>query len=298
MRRGLVIAGLALAACSRTSKSEPHPAVVTSAGAAKVAAPCEAHPIRTELVPGITLERFLAPVAPSVPVGDRCVTLVRVDPARHALQLHTARTEGGARTVDKWSESGKLEAVLNAAMYGDDQRGVGLMVSPAGINNGGDNKKYGGFLAWDRTREGIPEVAAFGRDCAGFDLDQIRRDYRSVVQNYRLLDCQAQPIAWQDPKLFSAAVLGTDKRGWLVFAHVRTPYAMTDLAKILASPDLEMQSAMHVEGGPEASLYVAAGGAVVREMGSYETGFMSNDDNHDFWPIPNVLGVVPRPSSP
>ena len=74
--------------------------------------------------------------------------------------------------------------------------------------------------------------------------------------------------------------------------------ARARLARILASPNLEMASAMHVEGGPEASLYVSVGGAVVREMGSYETGFMANDDNHDFWPIPNVLGVVPRPASP
>jgi len=295
MRRGAFLVVLALAACTKTTKTDPHPAALASSSATKGAAPCETHPLRTELVPGITVARFLAPVAPTVPVGDRCVTVVRVDPTRHTLQLHTARTEGGARTVDRWSESAKLEAVLNAAMYGDDQRSVGLMVSPAGVNNGADNKKYGGFLAWDRTRDGIPEVAAFGRDCPGFDLDAIRRDYRSVVQNYRLLDCQGHPIAWQDPKLFSAAVLGTDKRGWLVFAHVRTPYAMTDLAKILASPDLEMASAMHVEGGPEASLYVNAGGVVVREMGSYETGFMSNDDNRDFWPIPNVLGVVARP---
>ncbi|HEX7603255.1 MAG TPA: phosphodiester glycosidase family protein [Polyangiaceae bacterium] len=295
MRRAAFLGVLALAACTKTTKTDPHPAAAASSSSTKAAAPCETHPLRTELVPGITVERFLAPVAPTVPVGDRCVTVVRVDPARHTLQLHTARTEGGARTVDRWSENAKLEAVLNAAMYADDQRSVGLMVSTAAVNNGADNKKYGGFLAWDRTRDGIPEVAAFGRDCAGFDLDAIRRDYRSVVQNYRLLDCQGHPIAWQDPKLFSAAVVGTDKRGWLVFAHVRTPYAMTDLAKILASPDLEMASAMHVEGGPEASLFVNAGGATVREMGSYETGFMSNDDNHDFWPIPNVLGVVARP---
>jgi len=295
MRRGALLVAVALAACAKTAKTDSHGATTGSSGATKAVATCEAHPLRTELVPGITVERFLAPVAPTVPVGDRCVTLVRVDPARHTLQLHTARTEGGARTVDRWSESAKLEAVLNAAMYADDQRSVGLMVSAAGVNNGGDNKKYGGFLAWDRTRDGIPEVAAFGRDCPGFDLDAIRHDYRAVVQNYRLLDCQGHPIAWQDPKLFSAAVLGTDKRGWLVFAHVRTPYAMTDLAKILASADLEMASAMHVEGGPEASLFVNAGGSTVREMGSYETGFMSNDDNHDFWPIPNVLGVVARP---
>ena len=48
------------------------------------------------------------------------------------------------------------------------------------------------------------------------------------------------------------------------------------------------------EGGPEASLHVKAFGTEVRAMGSYETGFWENDLNILFWPIPNVLAVLPR----
>ena len=52
---------------------------------------------------------------------------------------------------------------------------------------------------------------------------------------------------------------------------------------------------MYVEGGPEASLYLAVGGqAIVSEMGSFETGFFESHDNRRFWPLPNVLGFAPR----
>ena len=51
--------------------------------------------------------------------------------------------------------------------------------------------------------------------------------------------------------------------------------------------------AMHVEGGPEASLSVR--GAVKLDLaGSYETGFREDDTNEEQWPIPNVICVRVR----
>jgi hypothetical protein len=51
---------------------------------------------------------------------------------------------------------------------------------------------------------------------------------------------------------------------------------------------------MYVEGGPEASLYVAAGKERLERVGSFETGFREADDNAAFWPIPNVLAFKAR----
>jgi hypothetical protein len=297
VKRGAVLVlavGLA-AGCRKTPPADANPAPSSSAvvNAPKCAAPA----LRTTLEPGMVVDRYLSPVASSTGLGDRCVTIVRIDPTKFTVQLHTAQAEGGARTAPTWGKDAKLSAVLNASMYGEDGRSVGLLVARGANNNGGDNKKLGGFFAWDPVTPGTPPVFATGRDCAGFDLDDLRKRYRGVVQNYRLLDCEQKPIAWQDPKLFSAAVLGTDRKGNVVFAHARTPWSMTELARILAAPELELASAMHVEGGPEASLWVASpgGGAAVAEMGSFESGFLGSDENRDFWSIPNVIGVARNP---
>ena len=51
---------------------------------------------------------------------------------------------------------------------------------------------------------------------------------------------------------------------------------------------------IYLEGGPEASLVVSAEGQRVREVGSYEDGFNENDDNVEFWDVPNVIGFAPR----
>jgi hypothetical protein len=78
------------------------------------------------------------------------------------------------------------------------------------------------------------------------------------------------------------------------FVFSRRPYCMHDFnAKLVALP-LGITTAMHVEGGPEASLSIHGGGIDLDLNGSYETSFNENDDEQKPWPIPNVLGVARR----
>lgn len=59
---------------------------------------------------------------------------------------------------------------------------------------------------------------------------------------------------------------------------------------LLALP-LGIIRAMYVEGGPEAQLSLHAGGLQIDLLGSYETGFNENDDNHRGWDVPNIIGA-------
>jgi hypothetical protein len=67
---------------------------------------------------------------------------------------------------------------------------------------------------------------------------------------------------------------------------------MHELNDLLLHLPLDITQAMHLEGGPEASLSIHAGGVDLDLCGSYETGFEENDANAKQWPIPNVLGVA------
>jgi hypothetical protein len=62
---------------------------------------------------------------------------------------------------------------------------------------------------------------------------------------------------------------------------------------VLALP-LGIQRAMHVEGGPEASLSIRAPDLKLDLCGSFETGFVGDDANAKQWAIPNVIGALPR----
>ena len=66
---------------------------------------------------------------------------------------------------------------------------------------------------------------------------------------------------------------------------------MHDLNQELLAADIGLVAAQHMEGGPEAQLYVHVGTTEIEMFGSYETSFKENDQNSAAWPVPNVIGV-------
>jgi hypothetical protein len=57
---------------------------------------------------------------------------------------------------------------------------------------------------------------------------------------------------------------------------------------------IDLVCAQHLEGGPEASLYLSHGTKKLEIMGSYETKFNEADQNVQFLPLPNVFGIVKK----
>jgi hypothetical protein len=74
--------------------------------------------------------------------------------------------------------------------------------------------------------------------------------------------------------------------------HARAAVTMAQLSTALASHDLA--GAIFLEGGPEASLIARGEREDLRFLGSYETGFVETDDNHAWWVLPNVIGLVAK----
>lgn len=250
---------------------------------------------------GISVERVRASIAPSGGARRHPITLVRFDLSRYRPRLFTARTHGGSRTLDRWVRDRSLVAGINAAMYEPDGRATGYMVREGVEESPLDDLRFGGFFAFDR-RESVtpmpPVMEMFGRDCPGFDLAAIRARYGTVVSSYRLLDCESHAIGWVDPDRYSAAAIGMDREGRLVLAHSRTPYRMRELSEMLASSELGLAQMVFVEGGPEATLIVEAGGLHVREVGlrrDLPPGI--EGDESTLWSLPNIVGIerVPQP---
>ncbi len=267
-------------------------------GATRVAAPlCADPPGRQTLQAGLIWQRFDTGVASPAKVGDRCIDLIRIDPARFRFRLLSAQQHGAPRIASEWALELDQAGVINASMYHPNGASTGLLIDDGQVRQGKDNPQFGAYFAFEPTRGELPYAALAGRGCPGFSRQALRRDYRTVVQNYRLLDCDGGPIRWQDDKAYSAAAVAVDRRGWVVFIHARTPYRMTTFSQQLARSQLDLQAAMYVEGGPEATLYVASSAAVVHRIGSYESRFWENDDNQRPWPLPNVIAFAPRPSA-
>jgi hypothetical protein len=248
------------------------------------AAPCPTP--ATPLGDGLTHERQPLRATPAT-ATEPCFDVVRADPARFRLRMITKDQDASA-PAPKWREHYKLAAVTNAGMFHADGTPVGLLIHD-GTALSKDNSKYGGYLAFDPVSSKDPAVAISGRDCPGFDLAALRTKYRSILQSNRLVGCNGEPLTWKDPKQYSAAVVGLGRDGTLVFIHSRAAVTMSELAQAVSS--LGMAGALFLEGGPEASLVVRGDRGELARVGSYETGFVENDENQSYWWLPNVLAL-------
>ncbi|MBS1119365.1 MAG: hypothetical protein H6Q90_1593 [Deltaproteobacteria bacterium] len=289
---GRWLAVVVLAGCGRgDSIAVPAPVITPgdAPGDARTVGAPEPCPVeRPSLGPGLTVDRW-AIAGIRAAGASPCLDVVRADLARFRLVALSA--DGKGKPATAWRDDAGLAAVTNAGMFHDGGAPVGLVVSGGNVR-GIDNPKFSGFFAWDPVSPGDPPVVVGGRGCPGFDLATLRRRYRSLVQSYRLLDCDGHALAWQDPKHYSAAGIGVDRAGRVVFLHARAAFTMAELATTLASHDLT--GAVFLEGGPEASLVARGPEGALSLVGSYETGFVENDDNHEPWALPNVIGLVAR----
>jgi hypothetical protein len=219
--------------------------------------------------------------------GDGLLHFVRVDPAKAELRFGLAARDGGTRTAGEWADKLHFAAVINLGMFEKD-----------GITATGHVRD--GPYALNRRWNAYRSALACGPGRADiFDLDapeaQSKAEgFPSVAQSLRLLKFPGEDMWLKAPasKRWSEAAIAQDKQGRILFLFSRTPFSMHDLnTKLLALP-LEIVRAMHVEGGPEASLSVRSPALKLDLAGSYETGFHEDDENNRQWPIPNVLGVV------
>jgi hypothetical protein len=220
------------------------------------------------------------------PENDR-LHLVRIDPAKAKLEAVMASAgDGRARTAGDWCRERKLAVAINMGMFRDDKRtNAGHAHAPGHVNNARWNPKYNSALAFGGV---APAVMI---DLDGEGAKEHLSPYATVIQNLRLIRGPGRNVWSEQPRRWSEAAVAVDGGGRVLFAFSRSPYTMRAFNQRLLALPLGITGAMHVEGGPEASLSIHAGGVDLDLDGSYETGFNENDDERAQWPIPNVLAV-------
>lgn len=233
-------------------------------------------------------------------LGDSKITVLQIDPSLWELEIMgTAQTgETAGHTAREWSKLHKYTAAINAGMFDTDNKThLGYMrardhVVSARVNG------YQSLLAFD-PREGkkVPAARIFDLDVSGNGIQAITADYASVVQNLRLIKKPGLNQWGKQTREWSEAAVGEDNDGHVLFIYSRSPFSMHDLNQELLAAGIGVVAAQHMEGGPEAQLYLHAGTTELEMFGSYETTFKENDENSAAWPVPNVIGVLPRSST-
>ncbi len=226
-----------------------------------------------------------------VALNPGALYVVRVDPNRATLKMALAsETGGGSRTAAAWCRKADLSVAINAGMFQADGRSnVGYLRHGRHLNSARFNA-YRSVLAANPSEKSLPRAV-------WLDLDQGKpaadlAKYDIVVQNLRLIAGHRKNVWGRSDKRWSEAALAMDSRGRLLFLFSRAPYSMRELNELILELPLDVTRAMHLEGGPEASLSIHVAGVDLDLCGSYETDFRPDDTNLQQWPIPNVLGVA------
>lgn len=223
-------------------------------------------------------------------VFPRELHVVRIDPARAKLRAGLASEGSAPKTAGAWCKANGYAVAINLGMFQEDHRSnVGYLRNGKHLNNKRWND-YRAALALNPSEATLPPLL-------WLDLDQTKRmtdleQFGIVVQNLRLIASPGRNVWAKNDKRWSEAAIAKDANGRLLFVFSRAPYTMRDFNQMLLALPLHITAAMHVEGGPEASLSIHVPGMDLDLCGSYETGFLPDDSNREQWPLPNVLGVL------
>jgi len=229
-------------------------------------------------------------------IGDSEIVIIKIDPNFYNINLFSAgQYNHDNLTVEQWAKKYNLIISLNAGMFQEDYlSNVGYMKEFNYINNPYINsyQSIAAFNPKDSTKKPfkIFDIEKNDGKINKKEIRQIISDYNSVIQNLRLIKRPAENRWPQQKKKWSEVALGEDKDGNILLIFCRSPYTMHDLNNILINLPINIMSAQHLEGGPEASLYLKYKNTELTYVGSYETSFWDNT-NLGFWEIPNIIGI-------
>jgi hypothetical protein len=226
-------------------------------------------------------------LGPPTPLGDGILHVVRIDPKMAALRAYMASEAGErARTAREWCEAKGLVATINLGMYQTDMKSnVGYARKGTHLNNRGFNA-YRSYLGFDPRRSDLaPVVFLDGEDP---DVRSVLSEYGTAIQNLRLIRAPGINVWEKQDKRWPEAAIAEDGEGRVLFLLTQTPFSMWEFNRQILAVALGIRRAMHVEGGPEASLSICSRSLELHLSGQYETG----TDGALQRTIPNIVGVL------
>jgi hypothetical protein len=225
--------------------------------------------------------------------SDSKVCILKINPDFFDFSLVVAsQYDSSLKTIKEWCDTMHLTGAINAGMYSlkDHISGVGFMQCFDHINNPVIKGGFNALAVFNPKNKSVPAFQIV--DMVNQDWNLIKKDYYSCFQSIRMIDNLHHGIYWKKKPVLSCSmsVLATDISGNVLYLFSRSPYNANEYIKFMLSPVLNIQTAMYLEGGPEASLYVKTDTAEILKFGSYVSYSCPNDNNQELRKMPNILG--------
>jgi hypothetical protein len=220
----------------------------------------------TVLAPGLELRSYIPDDSPMAQL-----LALRIDPAYYVFRAHY--DPGEAHSLHQWNETlpGAV-AFINANFFDADSTINGLLVAD-GVYSGTSYRDFGGMF---QVQNGVPRVRSLiFEPYMGETLEQAVQAFPMLVVN------GAQAYFSSEPeRVTRRTVVGQDSSGRILL--MVTPMigtTLADLSAYLPTTDMNLVSALNLDGGGSTLLYV--GGESPRAIASFD-------------PVPAVLAVYAR----
>jgi hypothetical protein len=245
-----------------------------------------------QLSPGLDYTEIYGPHISKF--SDSKVSVLKINPQYFDFSLvASTQFDSTQKTIKQWCDTMGLIAAINAGMYSlkDHISGTGYMQTYDHINNPVFKESFNALAVFNPKNNSVPAFQIV--DMVNQDWKTIKEDYYSCFQSIRMIDNLHQGIFWKKKPLLSCSmsVLAMDKSGNVLFLFSRSPYNANEYINFMLSSPLNIQTAMYLEGGPEASLYVKSDTTEIIKFGSYVSYSCPNDDNLELRKMPNILGI-------
>ncbi len=242
---------------------------------------------------GMQLGTFTGPESA---LGDSRIHVLRIDPEFWELKIMGISEIDAANVYSpmRWCEEYGFSAAINAGMYAMDySTHVGYMQSGLHVNEHRMNH-YKSVAAFGPKRDDLPLFRIYDLDDGGVNVEDIVNGYEYVVQNLRMIKRRGENRWSRQEKMWSEVALGEDEDGRILFIFCRTPYTVYEFNEVLMSLPIDLVCAQHLDGGPVAEMVILTDEVRREFIGSYETGCCEYTTNTRAYPLPNIMGVVPR----
>ena len=219
------------------------------------------------------------------------LAVVKIDPASNAFRVF----HGAARAITAWQEELQAPVVFNGSYYKRDGRPCGLVIADGKpIGPTGNRQMRGMFVAEPKgISPDLPRATIL--DLLTTAVDPQKLPWTQGVQSFPLLlDYKGKIRVRDSEKRSHRTVIATDRNGnILVFNTANRFFTLFEMAEFLKASKFDIDSALNLDGGTEAQLFIKTKEFKFYSPPSWENSIGNIIDQQKFW-LPTVVGVFPR----
>ena len=219
------------------------------------------------------------------------LAVVKIDPAFNTFRVFHHKPQG----LVSWQKEINAPVVFNASYFNSRGQPVGLILvdgMPLGpLNN---RRMRGMFVAEPRgVSPDLPRATIL--DLKGTSIDPKKFPWKEGVQSFPLLlDYKGHIRVRESGKKSYRTVIAADRNGnILVFNSAGNYFTLNQMAQFLKDSSFNIDSALNLDGGTEAQLYIKTSEFEYYSPPSWKSRLGNILDHQRFF-LPTVIGVFPR----